>query len=306
VSASGVLNQSPVALNFDSGSGVLHVGNLELDGGTLANTLTALSGGTITFTGTGVVNANQLNGSAVAGTQYIIPAFGTSNTLGVSTTKLNGGIFYPTADSTTAIQFNKADGTTNVLTVDTTNGRLGIGTNAPKLPFQIGDSAGLYQAASNYMNLSNNGYFSGGWKRIRAAAGGLIEMDSLGNTAYAVFPSGAADSSITFKTTLYQTVGGAVGIGPSNTSPAGTLAVKDNTATTGQTVVTFSRGAGDTADSTIFTIDALMKFGGTNSSAGAGVTALGTNCPAVTATAIYTWIKAVAADASVVWIPAWK
>jgi hypothetical protein len=41
---------------------------------------------------------------------------------GVRTTKL-----YPNADSTTAIQINKADGTTNVLNVDTTNVGVGIG-----------------------------------------------------------------------------------------------------------------------------------------------------------------------------------
>jgi len=35
-------------------------------------------------------------------------------------------MIYPSADSTTAIQMNKADGTTNVLNVDTTNGRVGI------------------------------------------------------------------------------------------------------------------------------------------------------------------------------------
>lgn len=45
---------------------------------------------------------------------------------------LSGGDIYPTADSTTAIQINKANGTTNVLTVDTTNARVGIGETAPE------------------------------------------------------------------------------------------------------------------------------------------------------------------------------
>ena len=44
---------------------------------------------------------------------------------------LSGGDIYPTADSTTAIQINKADGTSNVLNVDTTNGRVGIGETSP-------------------------------------------------------------------------------------------------------------------------------------------------------------------------------
>lgn len=51
--------------------------------------------------------------------------------------KINGGILFPTADSTTAVQIDKADGTTNVLTVDTTNGRVGIGTNAPAQPLSV-------------------------------------------------------------------------------------------------------------------------------------------------------------------------
>ena len=45
---------------------------------------------------------------------------------------MSGGDIYPTADSATAIQINKADGTTNVLNVDTTNARVGIGTTGPE------------------------------------------------------------------------------------------------------------------------------------------------------------------------------
>ena len=44
---------------------------------------------------------------------------------------LSGGNIYPTIDSTTAIQINKADGTTSVLNVDTVNRRIGIGNKAP-------------------------------------------------------------------------------------------------------------------------------------------------------------------------------
>lgn len=49
----------------------------------------------------------------------------------------------------------------------------------------------------------------------------------------------------------------------------------------------------------------LPKFGGTNST-GAGVTAVGTNCPAVTASAPYTWFSVIAADGSACFLPAWK
>ena len=54
------------------------------------------------------------------------------------------------------------------------------------------------------------------------------------------------------------------------------------------------------------TINNLPQFSGTNTT-GAGNAALGTgNCPAETPTAVYTWIKAVAADGSTVYIPCWK
>src|ERR1035441_8406313 len=48
-----------------------------------------------------------------------------------TTTRLSGGVFFPTTDSTTAIQLDKANGSTVVLNVDTTNGRVGIGTASP-------------------------------------------------------------------------------------------------------------------------------------------------------------------------------
>lgn len=46
-------------------------------------------------------------------------------------------IIYPPVDSTSAIQLNKADGTTNILVVDTTNSRIGVNTATPKGTFHI-------------------------------------------------------------------------------------------------------------------------------------------------------------------------
>ena len=43
---------------------------------------------------------------------------------------VTGDTIQPTSNSTTTFQVNQAD-TTNVLTVDTTNGRVGIGTTGP-------------------------------------------------------------------------------------------------------------------------------------------------------------------------------
>jgi len=49
----------------------------------------------------------------------------------IATNYLKTPKIYPSADSTTAIQILKADGTTSVLNVDTTNQRVGIGTTSP-------------------------------------------------------------------------------------------------------------------------------------------------------------------------------
>ncbi len=50
---------------------------------------------------------------------------------------LSTGKIYPTSNSTTALQINKADGTTNILNIDSTNGRVGIGTTAPTARLDI-------------------------------------------------------------------------------------------------------------------------------------------------------------------------
>jgi len=69
-----------------------------------------------------------------------------------TTTKLNGGVFYPTTDSTTAIQFDKANGTTAVITVDTTDGFVGIGTASPSTALHVVGTARIAAAA-----ISQNG-----------------------------------------------------------------------------------------------------------------------------------------------------
>ena len=66
--------------------------------------------------GIGTTSPGQLlevNGTAKVDTGLIIP------------------LIYPASDSTTAIQIDKANGTSNVVDIDTTNGRVGIGTSSP-------------------------------------------------------------------------------------------------------------------------------------------------------------------------------
>jgi len=79
--------------------------------------------------------------------------FGTSPTF---TTNIICPAIKPASDSTTAIQLQKADGT-NILNIDTTNGRVGIGTTSPDYTLQVNgtiapetDSASDLGASSLY------------------------------------------------------------------------------------------------------------------------------------------------------------
>ena len=86
-------------------------------------------------------NANTtLLGNTTTGAGSIVLA--SSPTLTTPTiASLIGSKIYPAADSTTAIQICKADGSTVIGTFDTTNLRFGIGTTAPNATFEaVGDT----------------------------------------------------------------------------------------------------------------------------------------------------------------------
>jgi hypothetical protein len=98
---------------------------------------------------------NQLNiGGRSGGSQYgatevnFLTAASTSTTGGAVRFKIGAG------DSTTAMQFFKADGTTAVMTIDTTNSRLGIGvTPSAKIhALSTTEQLRLGYNASNYLS----------------------------------------------------------------------------------------------------------------------------------------------------------
>ena len=67
-------------------------------------------------------------------------------------------LIYPTSDSTTAIQFDKANGSTNVVDIDTTNGRVGIGTTSPTYTLHTYSSSSVVNASlasTNDQNVSS-------------------------------------------------------------------------------------------------------------------------------------------------------
>ena len=122
----------------------------------------------------------------------------------------NGKYIKPTADSTTAIQINKADGTTNVLNIDTTNSRIGIGTTTPSTAIDIQGSASNQKIKiGTYLTINYDGGSS--VPNIRSDSGLTLTN---ANSGYDLKLSSS-------KNTLIPT--GNVGIG--TTTPANKLSV---------------------------------------------------------------------------------
>lgn len=183
---------------------------------------------------------------------------------------------------------------------DATSNRLGLGTASPSATLSVG---------SNAFTVTSAGAIVG--SEMQVTGGPLLSVAGLGSGGTgAVYGSG--NPAVVLKYggsggTIAYALGntGSTGIGPSNTSPTGTLHVYDATATTGSTLVTFARGAAQTASSTILTMNGVPQFAGTNTTGG-GTALLGTNSPAITNTEPYTWIRVVTSDGSTAYIPAWK
>ena len=109
------------------------------------------------------------------------------------------GDIYPSADSTTAIQFNKANGTSNVLNIDTTNGRVGIGTTTPTAYLNI--KAGTATANTEPLQLTVGVLNT-------TAVSGALETDASNNLYYTpatatrgIIPLGTAANTLLFTTT---------------------------------------------------------------------------------------------------------
>src|SRR5205823_8039087 len=65
---------------------------------------------------------------------------------------LNTPVIAPLANSVTAVQITKADGTTRVLNIDTTNARVGIGTSAPAAAFEVVGDAYVHGASGLFLD----------------------------------------------------------------------------------------------------------------------------------------------------------
>jgi hypothetical protein len=257
------------ALNANLGANGVAVGS-----GALASTA---SGATSTAVGYHALNAMTTGGTNTAvGTLALATLVtGTNNT----------AVGYAALTAATSTH-NVAVGDNALLVATTATGNVAIGSGA-------GEAATSIQA-SIYIG-QNAGYKPGGNVANATVAankntfvGHQTGVNSTGDFANATALGYQAMVNGHFATALgYQALAGALGAVAIGTDSAGT-------------------GASTTTSNVIALGTALHQVQVKNNTTGAGSAALGANCPAVTATAPYTWMKMMSSDGSTVYVPAWK
>ncbi len=124
-------------------------------------------------------------------------------------TALSSPIIHPINDAVAGISFNKADGSTNVVTIDTTNSRVGVGTAAPAGDLEIYASAAVnvfetvvstssspsfvgrksraaltaVQAGDILMNFGGRGYKATGWATASTGVIRIVAEENFTDTA---------------------------------------------------------------------------------------------------------------------------
>jgi hypothetical protein len=132
-------------MRIDNGTSVTEIGKVGI-GVTAPTSILHLKAGTATA-GTAPLKLNSgtlMTNPEAGAVEFLTDAYYGTITTGAARKEfvqynkipaLGNGLItqsvYPSADGTTALQFRKADNATNIVTVDTTNSRVGIGTVAP-------------------------------------------------------------------------------------------------------------------------------------------------------------------------------
>jgi len=220
------------------------------NGSTTTNSITASSliktGGLSTefLKADGSVDSSTYLTTSTAASTYVPYTGATTDVaLGAHTISTTSGLItpkiYPSADSTTAVGIYKADGTTSVLNVDTTNSRVGIGTSTPASRLTVNGTGSFYGGDLNIYssNQSPTGTGRITWSPTNNGGSGTLQITSgstgfygYGMTAYTAsggmtFGARGGSFNVTSDTGTNLTVltGGNVGI--NTTSPSTKLHV---------------------------------------------------------------------------------
>ena len=143
-------------INVSLGAGVDEYA-LCWDNDTAKFVLRAMSGGGVTDHGalTGLADDDH--------SQYLLATgarTGASSQAQTFTSGIIGPTWKPAADSTTALQLQNAAGSADILTVDTTNGRVGIGKSPPSYPLSVVSTTATVAASLRNERTTGTNYAS--------------------------------------------------------------------------------------------------------------------------------------------------
>lgn len=245
-------------------------------GETIGDTVTGGTAGSILFVGAGPVLA-QDNGNLFWDATNFRLGLGNATpakTLDVTGTgKFSVGVIapliYPASNGTSAIQVDKADGTTVILNVDTTNRRLGIGSVTPDKQLVVDGGAGDTTTGFGAFVVRNDG--SGFGPQI-------IYDPGAGGHKYLSGSSGASDATANawflYDNTAGQyrfVVDGNGNVGMGTTAPGAKLDVR-GTSKLGTAGVAFAAAGGCTvASNTLSTTATNLTCTGVPASAAVAV-----------------------------------
>lgn len=204
----------------------------------------------------------------------------------------------------------------------------GVGVNALRALTTASNATAMGQNALAFCNSAQNtavGYFAGVDTSQTAGVAAGTSNTFIGFSSAPVLATDPTNATAVGALTLVAS--GATAIGQAaNASGTNSLAVGAGASvSTNSNATAISPGASagaagavaigrDNAGTGASTVTANVIALGTalhqvqlkNNTTGAGSAALGANCPAVTATAPYTWFKMMSSDGSTVFVPCWK